>query len=417
MNGFSRRAGATGWRRAALAIALLLAAAFAAAPAGAAEPQGVARASVGTPVAAAQLLMKQKKYRQAAARLRQAEAVHGKTAYETYVVEETRAALALDTGDDKAAETALDAVLATGILPPAEARKRLATLTEIASRAKDYKAVLAYARRYEEAGGSDREPPLLSGEAAYQTGDFAAASRILRGVVATDAKAGRPTPEDTLLLLAGSAYRSRDTAGYVDALTLLVAAYPKKSYWSDVLAAVPHLPGFADRLTLDLDRLRIATGVMEQPADYMAAAELALQEGLPGEAERMLAEGAAGGVFGQGPAAERATRLAAMARREAQQDLAALPGQAREATADPRGETWARLGERYAGQGSFAEAAAALRKALQLGGLTHPGETRLHLAIALLRAGRKGEAADAFRAVQGAGTAVLARLWLIAGGV
>ena len=127
----------------------------------AAAQENAARPEVGKPVQEAQSLIREKKFAAALAALDKANAVAKKSAYETYVVEETRAAAELGAGDYGAATNAVEAVLATHILPAADAQKRLLTLVQLQYQQKDYAKTVAAADRYYEAGGADPEPRRL----------------------------------------------------------------------------------------------------------------------------------------------------------------------------------------------------------------------------------------------------------------
>ena len=81
-----------------------------AAPRALADEAPAARAEVGKPVQDAQALVRQKKYAEALERLKAADAVPDKSPYETYVIEETRAAATVAEGDYAVAIGALEAV-------------------------------------------------------------------------------------------------------------------------------------------------------------------------------------------------------------------------------------------------------------------------------------------------------------------
>ena len=100
--------GSTILRAAALAAALLLASA---APAWA---QNTVRPEVGKPLQAAESLFKAKKYREALAKVAEADAVAGKTPYETYVIQRTKGSIAAAAGDNETAAKAFEAVIASG---------------------------------------------------------------------------------------------------------------------------------------------------------------------------------------------------------------------------------------------------------------------------------------------------------------
>ncbi len=377
-----------------------------------------ARLQIGRPVQQAEQLLKEGRLREALAELAEADAVENKTPYETYVIEATRAAVLLQSGDYPGTIKALEAVLATGLLPPADALNRIETLVKLCYQAKDYQKLGEYAERYYRSGGTDAEPHLLLAEAAFQRGDFAAAAVASRAVLAADDRAGRPAPEAVLQMLATSEYRQQHDAAYRAVLIQLVSHYPKHEYWAELIAAVQGEPGFPDRLALDVARLKLATSTMATPAEYLDAAQRALLAGLPADAKSFLDKGYAAGILGKGADAPRQQRLAAMADRQASEDAKGLAAQAKEAEAAPNGFPAVRLGEAYASFARYDDAIAALEQGLKKGGLDHPEEATLHLGIACLAAGDKAKAAAVLRSVAGEeGTRDLAQLWLILGGI
>ncbi len=190
-----------------------------------------------------------------------------------------------------------------------------------------------------------------------------------------------------------------------------MAYYPKREYWADLLRRIESKPGFSNRLTLDVLRLRLATKTLDSANDYSEMAQLALQQGQAAEAKKILDEGFAAGVLGKGAEAERQKRLLALATQranDAPRDLAAAEV---EAAAD--GNAMVRIGLAYTGLGQIDKGIALIQKGIAKGGLKHPDDARLQLGIAYLRAGNKAKAAEAFRGVKGTdGAADLARLWL-----
>jgi hypothetical protein len=387
------------------------AAALAAAEAPSARPQ------IGRPVEQAEQLLKERNFKEALAKLAEADAVAHKTPYESYVIAATRAAVLLQSGDYPGTIEALEAALATGVLAPADALNRVEILVKLCYQTKDYQKLRDYAERYYRQGGTDEEPHLLLAEAAYQQGDFAAAAAASRAVLSADERAGRPPPEPVLQLLASSEYRQQHDAAYQAALMQLVAHYPKRDYWAELIAAMQKKPGFADRLALDVARLKLATGTLATPADYIDAAQRALLAGLPADAKSFLDKGYAAGVLGKGADAAREQRLAAMAAQQASDGQKGLAAQAKEAEAAPSGMSAVRLGEAYASYGRYPEAIAALGQGIKKGGLDHPEEAKLDLGIVYLAAGDKAKAASVLSGVAGEdGARELAQLWLIAGG-
>ncbi|HEY1503386.1 MAG TPA: hypothetical protein VGF92_03750 [Stellaceae bacterium] len=384
-----------------------------------AQEKQTARPEIGQPVAQAGQFLTDKKYKEALQKLAAADAVPDKTPYERYVIEGTRAAIDLNSGDDRGAIKALDAVLATGILSPQDALIRIQALVQLDYQVKDYSQTIAEANRYYQQGGMADEPRLLQAQAYYQQGDFAGAAKTVRAILQADEKAGKKPDENLLLMLLSSEYQQKNEPGRIDALERLATLYPKPQYWTELLAAVAKKPGFAsDRLALDLDRLKLVTGTMSAANDYMEAAQLALLAGLPGDAKAILDRGYAAGTLGKDPQTDRERRLATMAAQQAGDDSRTLAQQESDAAKATNGLAWEKLGEAYASYGRSDNAIAAYQKALQKGGLAHPDDARLHLGLAFLAAGQKAKARETLSGVSGNdGTKDLAQLWLIQTGI
>jgi hypothetical protein len=377
----------------------------------AAWAQEAVRPEVGKPLQAARDLIKQGKFKEALAKVQEAEAVPNRTAQENHLIDQMRAAAATQAGDTEQAIKASQALLASGKLSEAEQARHAANLASMYYRNRDYANAAKWADRALKGNPSDRAMRGLLIQSHYQAGDFQAASREALADVQAAEKAGQAPPEDRLQLLVNVASKGSDRGAYVSSLERLVAYYPKREYWADLLRRIESKPGFSNRLTLDVLRLRLATKTLESANDYSEMAQLALQQGQAAEAKKILDEGFAAGALGKGAEAERQKRLLALATQranDAPRDLATAEG---EAAAD--GNAMVRIGLAYTGLGQFDKGIALIQKGIAKGGLKQPEDARLHLGIAYLRAGNKAKAAEAFRGIKGTdGAADLARLWL-----
>jgi tetratricopeptide (TPR) repeat protein len=377
----------------------------------AAQAQEAIRPEVGKPLAAARDLFKAGKYKEALAKVREAEAVPNRTPAENQLIEQMRAAAAAQAGDtDQAIKSSL-ALLNSGKLSEAEQARHAANLATLYYRNKDFANAAKWADRVLKSSPGDRNMRTLLIQSYFQAGDVQAAAREALADVQAAEKAGQTPPEDRLQLLANVASRSPDKGAYVTALERLVAYYPKKEYWADLLRRIESRPGFSNRLTLDVYRLRIATKTMDTANDYSEAAQLALQAGQAAEAKRILDEGYAAGLLGKGNEAERQKRLLALATQraaDAPRDLAAA-----EAENAKDGNALVRIGMGYVGLGQFDKGIALIQRGLATPGIRNPEDARLQLGLAYLRAGNKAKANETFRSVKGNdGAAELARLWM-----
>jgi hypothetical protein len=371
------------------------------------------RAEVGKPLQAAAEHIKAKRFKEALARLRDVDAIPNRTAYENFLLEQMRASAASQAGENDVAIKSFQAVIASGRLSESEQARYAASLASLYYRAKDYANAANWASRAVKGNPSDASMRQLMIQSYFLAGDYASASREALADIQAAEKAGITPPEDKLQLLANIAARNGgDKNAYLAALERLVAYYPKREYWSDLLRRIEAKPTFSSRLQLDLYRLRAATKTLTTANDITEMAQLALQEGQAAEAKKVLDEGFASGVLGKGPEAERQKRLLALVTQKATEAPTDLKAAEADAAAAKDGNALLRVGLAYTGLGQHDKGIALMQQGLAKGGIKRLDDANLHLGIALLRAGQKGRAAQAFKAVTGAdGAADLARLW------
>jgi hypothetical protein len=378
-----------------------------------AQAQEAIRAEVGRPLQAARDLIKNKRYAEALTKLREVDAVPNLTANEKFLLEQMRASAALSGGDNGQAIKSMQALLASGRLPEAQQGQYAASLASLYYREKDYKEAAQWAGRALKSNPSDRAMRGLQIQSYYLAGDFAAASREALQDVQAAEKNGQIPSEERLQLLANIASKTGDRAAYVAGIERLVAYYPKKEYWVDLLRRLESKPGFSNRLTLDLYRLRAATKTLDSANEVVEMAQLALQQKQAGEAKKLLDDAFASGLLGKGAESERQKRLLTLA----SERVAAAPEQLKQAEADALaandGAELVNVGLAYSGLGQHEKGIALMQQGIAKGKLKRADEANLHLGIAYLRAGQKAKAQQAFKAVGGTdGTADLARLWM-----
>ena len=379
----------------------------------AAQAQESVRGEIGRPLQAARDLIKAKKYSEALAKLREADAVPNRNASENFLIEQMRASAALSGGDNGQAIKAIQALLNSGRLPESQQAQYAGSLASLYYREKDYKDAAQWAGRALRSNPSDGAMRSLQIQSYYLAGDLAGASREALEDVQTAEKAGRTPPEDRLQLLANIASKTGDRAAYVAGIERLVAYYPKKEYWVDLLRRLEAKPGFSNRLTLDLYRLRAATKTLDSPNEVVEMAQLALQQKQAGEAKKLLDDAFASGLLGKGAEAERQKRLLALASERAAEAPTQLKQAEAEAMASGDGLDLVNVGFAYTGLGQFEKGIALMQQGIAKGKLKRTDEANLHLGIAYLRAGQKAKAREAFKAVSGTdGAADLARLWM-----
>ena len=403
---------------AAVAAALVLAAspAFgddAPAAAAAAAPKDTVRPEIGKPLQEAQALLKDKKYREALAKLKEAEAIPQRTPYENFIIDQLRAGAASGAGDDETAVASAESLVASGRLSPQNQLSMMKTIGYTYYKLKYYsKAASWYTRVLKETGDATMEDLII--QCFYQGNDFAGVVNEAKAANEADEKAGRNPSEARLQMLINAQLKLNDNAGQIQTLERLLNSYPNRNYWEMAISKVAHKPGFADRLTLDLLRLRNALGDLRRDTEYMEMAQLALEVGFPTEAKKILDQGFAAGVLGKGPDAEREKRLQAKANHDAAEDAKALGIGDMDAEKAKGGDAMVNGGFNYVMNGKADKGLPLMEAGLRKGGLKHADDARLHFGLALAMAGQKARAVEELRNVRGNdGAADLAHLWAI----
>ncbi|MDR3438366.1 hypothetical protein [Telmatospirillum sp.] len=387
------------------------------APAYAAEEANTVRPEIAKPLQAAQQAIQAKSYGQALTKLKEADAVSGRTPYEDSVIAQLRLMAALGAEEMPTAAKAFEALSGSGTLPAASKLQFTLGIASGYFRSKDYANAATWTNRYLSAGGTDAQGKLLLVQSLYLDKQYAPAAKAALDDIHGLEKQGQVPSETLLQVLAASAREQQDWKLYETALIRLVADYPKQDYWADLLHRLPTHAGFSERLSLDVSRLSLAAGVMTTAAQYMEFAELAIQAGLPGEAQSIVEKGYAGGVFGQGADAARHGRLRDLVAKAVDNDKKTLDAGAAEAAKASGGDPLAATGLDYYGYGQFDKATSLIEQGIAKGGLKSVDDAKLHLGIAYLAAGKKPKAIEVLKTVKGAdGSADLAALWILKAG-
>jgi hypothetical protein len=377
---------------------------------GAAHGQGGTRPEVGKPLQAAQEMIKAGKYREALAKVREADAVGGKSAAENLLVERMRLAAASGAGDADAAAKAFETVG-----PSVGGPDKLRMIESIAGtyyRAKEYAKAQQWYQRYFREGGTSAANRTLMIQTQYLSGDLAGVSKELTADIQAAERSGATPSEDRINMLMNAAIRQKDVGSEAFALERLVMYYPKKEYWVTLLSRLQRKPGFSDRLALDTYRLSLATGSMSAGADFSEMAQLALQAGSGAEAKQVVDKGFAAGALGTGAEADRSKRLRDLITKRTEESKKTAADDEKAALAAKDGNELVTIGFNQVFEGQKAKGVQLMQQGIAKGGLKRPEDAKLHLAIAQLMAGENAKAQATLKTVTGAdGTADLARLW------
>jgi hypothetical protein len=368
------------------------------------------RPEVGKPLQAAQELIKAGKYRDALAKVREADAVGGKSASENLMVERMRLAAASGAGDADTAAKAFETV--NSAVGGADKLRMIESIAGTYYRNRDYAKAMSWYQRYFKEGGTSAANRTLLIQTQYLSGDYAGAEKELMAEIQAAERSGATPAEDRINLLMNAAIKQKDIGAETFALERLVSYYPKKEYWVTLLNRLQRKPNFSDRLSLDTYRLSLATGSMSAGGDFSEMAQLALQAGSTAEAKQVVEKGFAAGALGTGPEAERHKRLRDLVNKRVDEAAKTQAEDEKQALDAKDGNELLTVGMNKVFAGDKAKGVQLMQQGITKGGLKRPEDAKLHLGIAQLMAGDSAKAQATLKGVSGAdGTSDLARLW------
>jgi tetratricopeptide (TPR) repeat protein len=390
-------------------------------PAFAAEEQKVG-AKVGKPLQEAITDGQSKKWPDALAKLREAQAVPDKTPFEEYKINEILGWVSINQKQYPEAAAAFEKTLNGGFLSADEADKRVRDVADLYLQAKQQSKAIEYLQRWLKAHPNDMDRTALLGQSQLQSGQARQAKETFEGLVSSAEKAGQRPKEDWLQFLYRIDTQLNDNPGRLDKATLtvvekLVRYYPSPTYWEAMLNGLSmqiRQQTNADGAKFQLYRLMLDVGALKTSDDYIEMAQLANSFGFPGEAQNILTAGFNNKVLGVGDSKERENRLLASMKKSADTDRASLPALDKKARAATTGQEDAAVGEAYLGYGEDAQAIDALERGLKKGGVNRPELAQMALGIAYVHSKQKEQAKAAFKQVPAnSDLGRIASLWVL----
>jgi hypothetical protein len=377
------------------------------------EKPNVSKAAA-KPLKAAKDDLDAKKFQEALGKLKEVQALPNKTPYDEFVLDEMLGFASLKTGDDAGAAKAYEALLQSQYLEDSERPRYVKTVAQLNYQLKDYDKAIDYGQRAVKGGFADETIYTLVSQAYYLKGDYKGALKFTDNYTDTLIKKGDTPKETQLNLILSSCVKLDDQACTTHALEKMVTYYPKQEYWQNLLYSMFTNKDNSDRTLLDVYRLATEVDALKRPEDYTEMAQLAIEQGSPGEAQRVLEKGFAKNVFVEQRDKDRNQRLLDSAKKQAAADQAQLAHLETEAEAAKTGDKDVALGIAYLGYQQYSKAVDALNRGLQKGSLKNETQARLLLGIAQLKAGSKDDATKTFHAVKGDPTLErLANLWTL----
>jgi tetratricopeptide (TPR) repeat protein len=345
--------------------------------------------------------IKNKKYADAITKLKEADGTAGKNAYDQHVINQMFGYCYVRTNDSAGAVKAFEAELDDGFLSPTEQQATVKALAVSEYTLKNYDKAVEYGQRAIKGGFADNDIKVVIGQSYYLKGDWKNTKNFEEGLVDPIIKGGGTPTKEQLSLILSACVKLDDNACQTKTLEKLVTYYPEADYWQHLLFGLMKDTASSDANTLEVYRLMSEVDVLNSGDQYTEFAQLALDAGSPGEAQRVLQRGMDKNVFTDQRSKEKNQRLLDKAKQAASSDQASLDKTAREADAAPTGAKNAGMGLAYFSYGQYDKAVDELQKAITKGSLRNAPDTQLLLGIAQLKAGHKDEAVTAFKAVKG----------------
>ena len=381
-------------------------------PAIAQQKQSVSKV-VAKPLQAAQTAIKASKWSECISQLRQADSAAGKTPYDEFAVAELLGFCAIRVNDYGTAARSLEKGLESGFLPADQVSGRVRALSQVNYQIKNYAKSIEFGNRAIKGGFADADMYTLVAQAYYIQGDYKTSRKFIEDWVSGQEDRGQAPREGALQLLLSSCVKLEDDSCTSRTLERLVARYPKDEYWQNLMRSL-FRSGGSDKIMLNVYRLATEVNAMRRGDDYTEMAQLAIEQGMPGEAQAALEAAFEKKFFTDARDVERNQRLLATAKQQSATDRSSLARQEKDAANAKTGEAELRVGQAYISYGQIPQGLAAVQRGIAKGGLKNPAEAQLVLGIAHLRAGNKAEAVKAFKAVKGDETlARLGNLWAL----
>ncbi|MFI4869417.1 MAG: tetratricopeptide repeat protein [Steroidobacterales bacterium] len=369
--------------------------------------------SVAKPLKAAQEALQAKKLDDALAKVREAQGAAGeKTPYDNYVMNILLFQIYQQKQDMGDAIPVLQAAAQSQYASADQQKLWLKNIALYYFQQKDYAKALDTADQAVKHGSNDLETLGLIARSQYLSGKYKEAAATMQDIVS---KQDKPD-EDSLKLLWQFDLKANDDAGAAKAVEKLVAYYPKPEYWANALAPLVRMDIKDAHLQLNVYRLMNDVGVMKLPSDYAEMAEIALDQGYPGETQSVLQQAFSKNVFTEQRDKDRYQHLLDGAKQRAATDQAQLGTVEQQAGGAATGDQLVQVGAAYMSYGQNDKAVAAISKGIAKGGLKSPDEANLLLGIAQLRLRNASEAQKSFDKVGSSsnnGYARLGKLWAL----
>lgn len=373
-------------------------------------PKEGLRPDVAKHLQAAQQMIQMKQFKEALAKIVEAEVVANRTPYENFVIDRMRGTAAAAAGDNALSAKSFTAALDTGRLNPEERLLFTEAITAAHYNQKDYKQAAVWATRALKEGSVKPQTRMLLIQAHYLANDFDAAKAETTAAIATAEAAGNVPSEDLYKMQGRIAREQKDQNAYTLALEKLVMHYPTPGYWADWIARVATNANMTDRYMQDVFRLQLAHGEDLTESQYVFLARNAIQDGFPIDARQIIELGYNAKVLGT--KAEHKT-LRDKTNKDAADDVKNMTRVATEAANLKTGPALFNTGRNFVISGDVARGIPMMEEGIKRTGIKRPEDAKLRLGITYALVGERDKAIATLTGLSGPdGLSEVVKLWL-----
>jgi hypothetical protein len=372
--------------------------------------------ALAKPLKAANEAMQARNWDAALSNIKEAQSAAGeRSAYDHFLINEMLGFVYSQKQDYPAAEPALEAAAQSPYASPEQKKAWLKAVMGMFFAQRDYAKTVEIGELAVKQGVTDADTYTTIADSQSKLGDCKNAAATIQQVIVHQGK-----PDQKLLAFQWNCYvKVNDTADAGRVIETLVSYYPEPDYWLNAMAPLLRMDIKDSHLQLNVYRLMNDVGVLKRSTDYAEMAELALDQGYPGETQAILQKAFAQNVFTEQRDKDRYQHLLAGAKQRATADLEKLASGEKDAAAAPTGDAYVQIGAAYLSFGENDKAVAAIRNGIAKGNLKSADEARLELGIAELRTKHTADAEREFTKVSASsnpGYARLGRLWALHSG-
>jgi tetratricopeptide (TPR) repeat protein len=292
---------------------------------------------------------------------------------------------------------AYDQVLAQPGLPEALLLSTLKTKAQLHFTEEDYESALVVVRQLMAAiPEPSADVLMIEGQALFQLGRYDDALVPIKTAIEMYREQGQKPRENWLLLLRVIYFEQKEYELMIDVVKELITHYPKDTYVLTLAGIYSELGDTKKQLALT--EVLYDQGMLNTSSHITNLANLYLLHGLPYKAAVLLDKEMGENIVESN---ERNLRLLSQAWYQAREDEKAIPPLERAAGMSDDGELYVRLAQAHLNLENWAEAADAVQKGIQMGGLKRNDTANIMLGMALFNQKRLEQARRAFQRAAG----------------